>query len=132
MKYLKFWLCLGLFASVCLSAAAQSTLRFNVPFDFVAGGKLMFAGEYNVGPTFGENNTAWTIAGAGNSVMLLTNGVQSAKASHEISLVFLRSGGRLWLAEVWPSEDFGRKMLRSKISQTLIAQGATYVEVRAE
>lgn len=132
MKRLKSWLCLAVFAAICLPAAAQSTLRFNVPFNFVAGGKLMLAGEYKVAPTFGDDNAAWVVVGAGNSVMLLTNAVQSTTSGHEASLVFLQSGGRFSLVEIWPSEYSGREMLRSKLRQTLIAQGAKYVEVSAE
>lgn len=131
MKYPKLWLYLGLFAAACLPTAAQS-LHFDVPFDFVAGGKQMLAGEYRVGMTFSGDNTAWAIIGAGNSVIVLTNAVQPTKTGHKVSLVFLRSGGRLSLAEIWPSEYAGRETLRTKVKKTLIAQGATYVEIRAE
>lgn len=132
MRLVKFGLFLALVAAACFPAAAQTELRFNVPFNFVAGGKVMPAGEYTVAPTFGDTDTAWTIAGHANGAMLLTNHLQSGSSAHEISLVFLRSGGQLSLAEIWSSEETGREVLRSNVKKTLIAQGATYVEISAE
>lgn len=132
MRLVKFGLLLYLVAAACFPAAAQTGLRFNVPFDFVAGGKVMPAGQYTVAPTFGDTNTTWIIAGQGNGAMLLTNQLQSSSTEHEVSLVFLRSGGQLSLAEIWSSGKFGREVMRTDVKKTLIAQGAKYVEISAE
>jgi len=132
MRFFKFGLFLTLLAAICLPASAQTALRFNVPFNFVAGGKIMPAGQYKVKPVFQDNHITWSIAGNGNSIFLMTNSLQSEQTGHEASLVFLRSGGQLSLTEIWSSEHTGRQVMRTNVKTTLLAQGAKYVEISAE
>ena len=133
MKLFKLGLSLALFAAVCLPAVAQTELHFNIPFNFVAAGKTMPAGDYKVMPAFHNVNNAWSLIGSDGSVTLLTNSVESAKAAHKCSLVFLRAGGQFSLTQIWSSDPkFGREVMRSNVKRSLLAKGGEYVEVRAE
>jgi hypothetical protein len=131
MKFCKFALFLALLVAAGLPVAAQTELRFNVPFDFVVAGKTLPAGHYTLVQTFSDQNT-WSMLGEQGSATVLTNALDSKKAGHEVSLVFLRQGAQLTLAEIWSSEHYGHDVLRPNIKQTIVAQGAKYVAVGAE
>jgi hypothetical protein len=132
MKVCKLALLLALTAAACLPAVAQSGMKINVPFGFVAAGKAMPAGEYTVDKTFPNNSYAWTLTSNNRSMMMLTNPAESREAKHNLSMVFLNQGGKYFLAEIWLTEHTGRTVLQSHVKQTLVAQGSQYVEVGAE
>jgi hypothetical protein len=131
MKFCKLGLFFALLAAVCLPAAAQD-LHVNVPFDFVAGGKTLPAGQYRVQRVF-ENGDAWGLMGDHASAIVLISTVQSVSAPHQLSLVFLQQGGQYSLTRIWSSEFLGRDVMRRNVKQTVVAKGdSNYVEVRAE
>jgi len=66
------------------------------------------------------------------AAIVLTNAVESRQTEHPLSLVFLQSGGRYTLAQIWDQRHFGRELLQPKVKQTMVAEGAKYVEVRGE
>lgn len=133
MRLFKLGMFVALFAALCLPAVAQTGSRFNIPFNFVAGGKVLPAGDYKVMPLHGDVDSAWSIIGPNGAVMLLTNSVQSTGAGHNTSLVFLRAGGQLSLTQIWYSDPgFGREVRRTNVKRTLLAKGGEYVEVKAE
>lgn len=132
MKLFKLGLFVTLFAAVCLPAAAQTELHLTIPFNFVAGGKILSAGYYKVVPVFQDANTSWSIVGRNGSVMVLTDPVQSAGAAHNPSLIFSRAGGQLSLTQIWSSNYSGREVMRSNVKRTLLAKGGQYVEIKAE
>lgn len=131
MKFCKLGLFFALLAAVCLPAAAQE-LHVNVPFNFVANGKTLPAGEYTVQRTFSDGN-AWSLIGDHDSAMVLIGTVQSVNTPHNPSLVFLQQGGQYSLTQIWSSQFLGRDVMRSHVKQTVVAKGdSNYVEVRAE
>jgi hypothetical protein len=132
MKLCKFGLFLALLVAACFPAAAQTQLYVNVPFDFVVAGQAMPAGQYRVTTAFETDNVAWTILGDHTSAVFLTNAVQSPNVAHPPSLIFLRQGGKLSLAQIWHSQHSGQDVLRKKIQQAVIAQGEKVVVVGAE
>lgn len=132
MKFCKFGLFLTLLAAVCLPAAAQTDLHVNIPFDFVAGGKALPAGQYTVRQVFPSDNIAWGLFGDHQSAMFVTGALQSVSAPHELSLVFLHQGDQYSLTQIWSSKHLGRDVPRSNVKQTVIAKSDNYVEVAAK
>jgi hypothetical protein len=111
MKFLKFSLFIALLVAACLPAAAQTQqLRLNIPFDFIVKGKTLPAGHY----------VAKRLGTIDDSV------------SHNLSLIFLKSGDQYSLLQIWDGQHFGRELLRSNVKQTMVADNGTYVEVGAE
>ena len=131
MKLSKVSLFVILVAAACLPAAAQAP-SFNVPFNFVASGKALPAGQYKIQRVFEKNQSAWRIYSAKDSVMLLTASVESPQTSHPLSLVFVRVGEGYALSQFWNQEHDGQEFLRIHGKQNLIAKDAQYVEVGAE
>ncbi|HXZ31880.1 MAG TPA: hypothetical protein VEH30_06335 [Terriglobales bacterium] len=132
MKFCKMSLFVAIFAIACLPAVAQTGIRVDIPFDFVAGGKAMPAGHYTVAPVFGSNDVAWAINGDDSSAMFLTNATQSVGAAHRRSLIFQQQGGQLTLVQIWTLEHAGREVSLPRAKQTVVAESPTFVEVRAE
>ena len=111
---------LAVFAVSCLVAAlstpvfAQSLrIEANIPFEFVAGGKTLTAGEYSV-----ANSTTpgtLTIRNESNQegAMVISHAVQASptSSSFQAKLVFHRYGNQYFLAQVWGGYDsFGRQL----------------------
>ena len=132
MKFCKISLFLVLLVAVCLPAVAQSVVRLNIPFNFIAAGKILPAGHYSVVPVFKDNHAAWRISNDHDCAVVLTNPVESPQTEHGPSLVFLQAGGAFSLVEIWDMGHLGREVVRSNVKQTLVAQGGKYVEIGAE
>jgi hypothetical protein len=128
---------LSLFAAVlmgfCLPAVAQTMMVVNIPFNFIAAGKSLPAGHYKIERIQHDTSRSWlSISDDHVSRFMLTNPVESPKKAHHPSLVFLQAGGEYSLIQVWSEGHFGRDVLKSKVKQTLVAEGAKYVEIGAE
>jgi hypothetical protein len=133
MKFCKVGLFFVLLVAACLPAAAQQyVLRFEIPFDFVAAGRSLPAGHYEVKRVWTARDAAWAIVGDHGSMRFITNSVESPKVPHGPSLVFVKAGDQYSLLQIWDEEHFGRQLPRSKVKQTMVAQGSKYVEVGAE
>jgi len=132
MKFCKVGLFLALLVAFCLPAVAQTGVQLDVPFNFIAAGKILPAGHYTVVPVFTDDRAVWRISNDQASVMVLTNLVESPQTAHGHSLVFLQAGGAYSLVQIWDAGYFGRDVVRSNVRQTLVAQGDKYVEIGAE
>lgn len=89
--------------------AHASQLACRVPFSFIVSGKTMPAGLYTV--TIQPQYIL--VSGLSASAFVLTiNG--SAKADGRAKAVFLKSGDRYQLAEVWMGDGAGRAIPLSK------------------
>lgn len=131
MKFCKVSLFVALLVAVCLPAVAQTEMRLDIPFNFIAVGKFLPAGHYMVVRAFGDR-AAWRISNDHAGVMILTNSVESRQSAHRPGLIFLRTGEAYSLVQIWPEEHFGRDVLRSNVKRTLVAEGGKYVEIGAE
>jgi hypothetical protein len=133
MKFCKVSLFLALFVAISLAGVAQSQIRLNVPFDFSVGGKAMPAGHYRVARVDDNDQSAWRLSSEQGSVIMLTNPVDSPNRAHPPSLVFLNSGDRYFLVQIWASEHFGQDLLlKPKVTSVILAKGSKYVEIGAE
>lgn len=96
-------------------AQAQNAIAVNVPFDFVAGGKALPAGEYSVRPS-STGNTLILIdrKDASVSALIITHAVVSLDTQTESKLVFNRYGDRYFLSQVWSEGNSqGRQLMKT-------------------
>ena len=135
MKFCTVSLFFALLVAVCLPAVAQTEVRLDIPFNFIAAGQSLPAGHYTVVPVFHNDRAAWRISNDHDSVMVLTNSLESPQTAHRPSLVFFYAGEAYSLVQIWPGGQFGRDVPRSNVKQTLVAQDGKdgkYVEIGAE
>ena len=116
MKFCKFGLLVALFAAVCLPAGAQTALKVNIPFNFVAAGKSLPAGEYRV-TTLAKSDSEWVITNDQVGAVMLTKRVESPEKIHRPSLVFLQAGGSYSLIQIWNGEHSGRDVPKENVKQ---------------
>jgi len=129
------WLPAALLAA-CLPAGAQTItpkIHANIPFNFVAGGQYLQAGQYTVAPAMEDTRTTWRITSDDDrvSVSMITHETDSPVKSHRRSLMFQQLGSRYVLTEFWTGEHTGREMPMPS-RQTLEAASGKTVEVAAE
>jgi hypothetical protein len=134
MKFCEVSLFLALLLAVCFPALAQAQIHVNVPFDFLAAGKSLPAGQHQVERLFDGNLAVWRLVnGDGRATLVLTNSVQSLKTEHPPSLVFRNTGTTYSLVQIWTTAHLGRDLpLREKVKTTLIAETDKYVVIKAQ
>ena len=100
-------------------AATLSAAEVNcrIPFSFIVNGKSMAPGAYSLE----TRDAALFIRGAGSVAVVLTNNT-TEYAEHGVKLVFLRTGERYDLAEVWTSDGHGRSVLPAKARRAIEEQ----------
>ena len=100
-----------------VSAHAQTSRQIvaDVPFDFAVGGKSLKAGEYSVKRFTTSGDTVLISNKASHeSVVRITNTIQSGIVPKQAKLVFHRYGQRYFLSEIWTTGDqTGRQLLKS-------------------
>jgi hypothetical protein len=126
------------FAALALAAAGygQSAQAFQVtvPFDFVAGGRTLTAGQYTVSqPVTGA--VAFRSDQGAPGVIIITNRVESPGRQGSAQLVFHRYGDRYFLSEVWGTDASVGRQLRKTLQERELAQnsrkaGATIIAAR--
>ncbi len=121
---------LGVLTTV--SAHAQSGKQFTVtiPFNFYVAGKMLPAGQYQVGRST-EDSEGLVLRGTDGrtGVFVLTRGIQTAEVQQQSKLVFRRYGDQYFLGEVWISaRSNGRGLPLSRkermVAQEIVKQGA--------
>ena len=102
--------------------AVRATIRADVPFDFIASGKTMPAGEYKINVT-GDGPTILVIGTQRQSVYALPHMTASLKNAEGTTLVFHRYGDRRFLAAVTLEGDkIGYELPESKVEAELQAK----------
>jgi hypothetical protein len=131
MKFCKVSLFLALLVAACLPAVAQTALRVEIPFNFIASGKSLPAGHYNV---WRSTDFAWCLSDGHNNVYMITSPIDSSEKAHGPSLLFLRAGGTYSLIQIWDRLS-GVDVQRSKVKQTLVSKDESkhdeYIEIAA-
>jgi hypothetical protein len=85
-------------------SAAEVTCR--IPFSFIVAGRTMAPGSYSLE----ARDSLLIVRGAGSNVVVMTNGTNSYGKTG-VKLVFLKTGERYDLAEVWMAEGHGRDII---------------------
>ncbi|HYJ46648.1 MAG TPA: hypothetical protein VEV81_08540 [Pyrinomonadaceae bacterium] len=112
----------ALLVAPSVSAAANATVVFQVPFDFIVAGKTLPAGRYVVVRSTLYSNEILSLRGLDQDegVYALTSTVQSNGAVSDSKLVFTRYEGQYFLAEFWTSgEESGRRLVKSEKERAL-------------
>src|SRR3954467_6809215 len=98
---------LAVFTPLYITASAEE-LKCRVPFSFIVNGRTLPAGSYAIV----GNNGALLVRGAHASAFVM--GTASSKPANRSglgSLVFLKSGSRYQLIEVWQGDGRGHQVL---------------------
>ena len=116
---------LALLFTLAATSYAQSARRtvILIPFDFVAGEKVLPAGTYRIEPVRRDSYTAWEIqsTSASAGAVVMTSALGGNKAGAESRLVFQKYGETHVLAQVWPSSDMaGREVVQSRRTRVTI------------
>jgi hypothetical protein len=120
---------LGLFLMPALAPVYAESMKFEVPFDFVAAQSTLPAGEYRVSQNQPTQGVVRLISSKGSSAAVcLTQAIQSNRPSNTAKLVFNRYGNHYFLSQVWsPGTDRGQVLPPSKaereIAQTFSKPG---------
>lgn len=88
---------------ITAAASAQTVhMRVTVPFNFIAAGSKLPAGEYDI-QSVGTDEKLLAIRNLNSPAGILTfsNSTESLNASSSTKLVFHRYGDRYFLAELW-------------------------------
>ena len=138
MKLFKVSFFLAVVVALCIPAVSQTQLLVDVPFNFVAGGKSLPAGQYQVSPAFLWGDGGLHIRGSKGSAAMMTNNVQSPKA-HRPSLVFVHTSDGYSLAQIWTSEHEGYELhLRPSVRTIILTEekksikSPEYVEIASK
>jgi hypothetical protein len=121
---------LALLFTLAATSYAQSARRtvILIPFDFVAGEKVLPAGTYRIEPVKRDSYTAWEIqstTGRAGAVVMTSALGGGATAGADPGLVFRKYGETYVLAQVWPSGDAaGREVVQSRRGRTIMAEAA--------
>ena len=123
MNPFKVSACIALLVALCLPVVGQTQLIVDVPFNFVAGGRVLPAGEYRVSRAFLWSNDGWWIRSGKDSAAIMTNEVRSPHQTHRASMVFVHTSDGYSLAQVWTSEHEGRELeLRPSVKTMILTE----------
>ena len=119
---------LALLFTLATTSYAQSARRTVVliPFDFVAGEKVLPAGTYRVEAVRRDSYTVWEVrstAGRAGAVVMTSAVGGGAAEEAEPRLVFQKYAETYVLAQLWPSGDStGREVVQSRRGRALVAR----------
>jgi len=105
-------------------SAAEVTCR--VPFSFIVNGKTLAPGNYSLS----THDSLVTVRGAATTIFALSNGTSGPAAPPK--LVFLKTGDRYDLAEVWVGDGSGREILISHKDRKVLQDRARAANVKVE
>ena len=102
---------------------AQQVMLVDIPFNFVAGGATLPAGEYAVGRS-ATNDGVLLLKQQDNpraSAMIPTFAAQRLEPKSKPTLVFHRYGDRYFLSQVWTAGQIrGRQLMRSASEKEIV------------
>jgi hypothetical protein len=103
----------GVLAAAAAFAQSSITLNADVPFSFVAGGKVLPAGHYTVTQGLGPAvliRSQQSRGGGKAAAFAMTTPVYSRGTRHDARLVFHRYGSTCFLSEIWGSGSDGKEL----------------------
>lgn len=114
---------LGLLLMPTLVPAYAESIKFEVPFDFVAAEATLPAGEYRVSSNEPAQGVVRLVSSKGSSAAIcLTNAIQSTRPSDNSKLVFNRYGNHYFLSQVWSLGNTMGQTLRPSKAEREIAR----------
>ncbi|MFZ0710456.1 MAG: hypothetical protein WAM53_10485 [Terrimicrobiaceae bacterium] len=113
------------------AASAQSVhMKITVPFNFIAVGTTLPAGEYEIQST-GAEDKVLVIRNRNSSqaVLVFSNSTQALNASSSTKVVFHHYGSRYFLSELWVEGDKLGHQVTPSSRETEVAMDASGSEV---
>jgi hypothetical protein len=104
-----------------LNAQMSALIKAQVPFEFVANGKTMPAGECIIAVVVSNGRTVLSISSGKQHVFALSIADESLNASKETALVFHQYGERYFLAGIKREGRIGRELPASRLEGELQA-----------
>ena len=112
-----------------VNAQSRHTIKADVPFEYVANGKTMPAGECTIELRGDSQNILWISVGD-QHLFAVPNSTESLKPSDQTKLVFNVYGDRYFLSEISrEGESRGYELPMSKLEKELRAQNVTKTSV---
>jgi len=105
-----------------VNAQSRKIIKAEVPFEFVAGGKAMPAGECTI-EVRGDSQTILWISSGDQHLFAMPNSTESLNPSDDTKLVFNRYGDRYFLSTISrEGENRGYELPVGKLEAELRAQ----------
>jgi hypothetical protein len=112
-----------------MSAQSKPTIKAEVPFEYVASGKVMPAGECMI-TAEGNAQQVLLIESGNQHLFAIPNASESSKASEKTTLVFHKYGDRYFLASIKRGgESRGYELPVGKLEAELRAQNVAEHDV---
>jgi hypothetical protein len=108
-------------AATSLVAQSQSSIKITVPFSFMASGKTLPAGEYDVQTQRPNLVSIRSKKDSKTGLMVLAHSALSPEMYGVPALRFNRYGDRYFLSQVWTGTDQGQELARSQAEREQIA-----------
>jgi hypothetical protein len=103
-----------------LVAQSQPLIKVNVPFNFVAGGKTLPAGQYTV-QADRTHVVAIQSADFKSAMALISHSAENTEMDGVAALKFNRYGDRYFLSQIWTGGAVGQELPKSRAEKEQIA-----------
>jgi hypothetical protein len=97
---------LAVFVPLSISTSAAE-MNCRVPFSFIVNGKTLPPGLYS----FSTSTAVLMVRGARGSAVVLTNNASRRADGGAVEAVFLKTGDRYDLSEIWTGDGAGREIV---------------------
>jgi hypothetical protein len=94
------------FTSLSVTTSAAE-MNCRIPFSFIVNGKTLPPGPYSIA----TNDAVLMVKGLRTGAVVLTNGAGSRAETGRAQLVFLKTGDRYDLFEIWTADGVGRAVV---------------------
>lgn len=109
---------IGLLGVLVLSAVGQTPVRANIPFDFVAAGTTLPAGNYEFRVSNDFLNMSVRNLKTGKAVVIPVLTMLAAGPADVPRITFDELGGKNFLEAVWPGTEDGLLLHQTKEKHT--------------
>jgi hypothetical protein len=100
---------LALFTPLSVTTSA-SEMNFRIPFSFIVNGKTLPPGHYS----FATRDAVLVVRGLRGGSIVLTNNAGKVSETGTVKAVFLKTGDRYDLSEIWAGDGNGRAIALSR------------------
>lgn len=112
------------------AASAQSVhMKVTIPFNFIAVGTTLPAGEYDIQSTGAEGVLVIRNRNSSQAVLAFSNSTQALNVSSNTKVVFHRYGSRYFLSELWVEGNKLGHHVAPSSRETEVAMDFTSTEV---
>jgi len=121
--------CLGLALVIAAPARAQmpgTTIRANIPFDFIVRGKTLPAGSYQLSRITDSPEGLEIYSRANHQEVMFETDAVERRTPDRGELMFHRYGNTYFLYEIWtPGESIGRELPASRAERRIEREAAS-------